>query len=64
VIGTDGIRPEGNPAPRNEDELLEAISRHQSKSGQGFVDAIASDLLAKVRHSDDFTLLSVEMTAG
>jgi phosphoserine phosphatase RsbU/P len=64
LIGTDGIRPHGGPVPDEKDELLEIVSRHRSTSGQGFVDAIASDLLARVRHTDDFTLLCLEMSAN
>jgi sigma-B regulation protein RsbU (phosphoserine phosphatase) len=61
VIGTDGIRREGNPDPRDDSELLAAISRHQRLSGQSFVDAVAQDLLKEIHHADDFTLMCVEL---
>ncbi len=61
VIGTDGIRPEGDPSPGEDTSLLEAVSRHRPLSGHGFVDAVAGELLTHVRHSDDFTLLCVEL---
>lgn len=60
VIGTDGTRPEGDPAPGGDTKLLEAASKYRVLTGQRFIDAVASDLLAHVRHSDDFTLLCAE----
>jgi serine phosphatase RsbU (regulator of sigma subunit) len=59
LIGTDGTRPDGDPG--GAEHLLEAASKHRDASGPGFVDAVARDLLAQVRHADDFTLLGVEM---
>jgi serine phosphatase RsbU (regulator of sigma subunit) len=61
VIGTDGIRPDGEPNPARDDRLLEVASRHRERSGELFAGAVARDLLAAVRHEDDFTLLVVEM---
>jgi serine phosphatase RsbU (regulator of sigma subunit) len=62
VIGTDGTRPDGSPGPGGNDRLmLAAVARHRELSGQTFVDAVARDLLAAVRHEEDFTLLAVEM---
>ncbi|MBN9118742.1 MAG: SpoIIE family protein phosphatase [Planctomycetes bacterium] len=63
LIGTDGTRPDGDPAA-GPDGLLEAASKHRDASGPGFVDAVARELLQHVRHADDFTLLSVEMAPG
>jgi serine phosphatase RsbU (regulator of sigma subunit) len=62
LIGTDGTRPDGDPNPGRDDRLLEAATRHRGLLGQAFVDAVARDLLAAVRHEEDFTLLCVEMT--
>ena len=65
VMGSDGTRPDGDPAPGSgPDRLLHVATQHRALSGQAFVDAIARDLLPHVRHPDDFTLLAVEMTAG
>jgi len=64
VIGTDGTRPDGNPAPGGTDRLTEAAVRHRDLTGQAFADAVARELLPHVRHPDDFTLLVVEMTGG
>ncbi len=61
VIGTDGTRPDGDPNPAGDDHLLEVAARHRKLLGQAFVDATARDLLAAVRHEDDFTLLIVEI---
>jgi sigma-B regulation protein RsbU (phosphoserine phosphatase) len=61
VVGTDGIRPDGDPNPSGVDPLLEVAARHRDLTGQGFADAVARDLLTGVRHEDDFTLLVVEM---
>jgi sigma-B regulation protein RsbU (phosphoserine phosphatase) len=61
LIGTDGIRPDGNPNPTGGDALVEAAERHRALDGQSFVDAVANDLLAKVRHHDDVTLFLVEL---
>jgi serine phosphatase RsbU (regulator of sigma subunit) len=60
VIGTDGIRPDGSPEPTDRDHLLECAEQRRDRSGQSFTDAVASDLLAEVRHEDDFTLLVLE----
>ncbi len=62
VLASDGIRPQGDPGPGNDEELKEAVTRHRGLSGQGFTDAIANDLMTQVRHSDDFTLLCVGMS--
>lgn len=61
LIGTDGIRPDGNPEPGGGDLLLDHAERNRELTGQSFGDAVARDLLADVRHEDDFTLLVVEM---
>jgi sigma-B regulation protein RsbU (phosphoserine phosphatase) len=61
LIGTDGIRPDGNLEPGGGDQLLECAERNRELTGQLFVDAVARDLLGDVRHEDDFTLLVVEM---
>jgi hypothetical protein len=58
-VGTDGTRPDGDPT--GDDRLPEVAARHRELSGQAFADALARDLLADVRHEDDFTLLVVEM---
>src|SRR5262249_52563422 len=63
LVGSDGTRPEGGPGAVGPDLMAEAAGRHRGHSGQAFVDAVARDLLPHVRHSDDFTLLSVEMTS-
>jgi serine phosphatase RsbU (regulator of sigma subunit) len=63
VIGSDGTRPDGAPSPGGADWLREVAGRHRTLSGQGFIDAVARDLLPHVRHPDDFTLLAVEMAA-
>ncbi len=64
VLATDGTRPDGDPAPANDSRLAEASSRHRTHTGQAFVDAVARDLLAEVRHQDDFTLMSVDFPAN
>jgi phosphoserine phosphatase RsbU/P len=61
LIGTDGIRLDGNPEPCGVDQLLERAQRNRELTGQSFADAVARDLLGDVRHEDDFTLLVVEM---
>ena len=61
TIGTDGIKPDGDPSPINGGRLAEIAARHRELSGQAFNDAVANDLLADVRHEDDFTLMVVEM---
>ena len=61
AIGTDGIKPDGNPSPVTGARLAEIAARHRELSGQAFNDAVANDLLADVRHEDDFTLMVVEM---
>jgi serine phosphatase RsbU (regulator of sigma subunit) len=61
VIGTDGTRPGGDPGPREDGHLLETLARLRAFAGQGFVDAVARELLLQVRHADDFTLLCLEM---
>jgi serine phosphatase RsbU (regulator of sigma subunit) len=64
LVGTDGTRPDGDPGPVGSDRLLEAAAKHRALTGPEFVDAVARDLLAHVRHADDFTLLGIEMAAG
>jgi hypothetical protein len=59
LIGTDGTRPDGAPAPTNEG-LLEAATKYRDRAGPAFVDAVARELLHHVRHADDFTLMGVE----
>jgi hypothetical protein len=61
LIGTDGTRPDGDPAPVGSDHILTAAARHRALSGREFADAVGRDLLQQVRHPDDFTLLCVEM---
>src|SRR5262249_50661834 len=61
LIGTDGTRPDGDPGPVGSDRLLEAAAKHRALRGSEFVDAVARELLAHVRHADDFTLLGMEM---
>jgi serine phosphatase RsbU (regulator of sigma subunit) len=61
LVGTDGIRPDGTPGPDADAPLLATASRHRELTGQRFVDAVARDLLATVRHDDDFTLLGIEL---
>lgn len=61
VLGTDGTRLDGNPGPGDDDSLLETVVCHRELSGQAFADTVANDLLARVRHEDDFTLLVIEM---
>lgn len=62
IIATDGTRPDGRPGPEGDDHLLlQAITRHRGLPGQAFVDAVTRDLLAAVRHEEDFTLMMVEM---
>jgi serine phosphatase RsbU (regulator of sigma subunit) len=63
LVGSDGTRPDGEPGAAGRDLLAETAGRHRALSGQAFVDAVARDLLPHVRHPDDFTLLSVEMTS-
>lgn len=61
LIGTDGTRPDGDPGPLPPNDLLEAATTHRERRGAEFTDAVARELLARVRHADDFTLLCVEM---
>jgi serine phosphatase RsbU (regulator of sigma subunit) len=61
LVGTDGVRPDGTPGPDDDAPLLLAAARHRELAGQRCVDAVARDLLAAVRHDDDFTLLGVEL---
>jgi hypothetical protein len=63
VLGTDGTRPHGDPGPEDNSHLAEVAPRHRELRGQRFVDAVAAELLAQVRHEEDFTLLSVEIRA-
>jgi phosphoserine phosphatase RsbU/P len=60
VIGSDGIRPDGEPNPGGDDRLLAAVTRHRERSGQAFADVVAADLLTQVVHEEDFTLMVVE----
>jgi len=64
LIGTDGIRPDGDPGPTGDGGLLAAAIRHRRLLGQRFVDAVSTNLLAEVRHEEDFTLLSVEFVTA
>jgi sigma-B regulation protein RsbU (phosphoserine phosphatase) len=64
LLGTDGTRPNGDPGPETDSHLAEVALRHRELNGQRFVDAVAAELLAQVRHEEDFTLLSVEFRAG
>ena len=61
LIGTDGTRPDGAPGVLPPSHLLEAATAHRALSGGEFADAVARELLSRVRHADDFTLLCVEM---
>jgi serine phosphatase RsbU (regulator of sigma subunit) len=63
LIGTDGTRPDGEPGP-GEAHLLEVVAAHRQLAGQRFVDAAGGELLARVRHEDDFTLLCAEIREG
>jgi phosphoserine phosphatase RsbU/P len=63
LLGTDGTRPDGDPGPDATDRLLASAAKHRGAPGAEFLDAVARDLLAHVRHPDDFTLLGVEMVA-
>jgi serine phosphatase RsbU (regulator of sigma subunit) len=60
LLGTDGTRPDGTPGPGDDANFHEAAARHRDAPGRRFVDAVANELLAQVRHEDDFTLLCVE----
>ena len=60
VAGTDGTRIAGAPAPDDDRSLHESLARHRSLTGQSLVDAAAHDLVARIRHTDDLTLLCVE----
>jgi serine phosphatase RsbU (regulator of sigma subunit) len=62
VIGTDGTRPDGTQLSGENEALLDAVKRHRTLSRQHFADAIANDLLARVKHSDDLTVLAIELT--
>jgi serine phosphatase RsbU (regulator of sigma subunit) len=64
LIGTDGVRSDGDPTPVGSEHLLEAAAKHRALGGSAFVDAVARELLQQVRHADDFTLLGVEMGEG
>ncbi len=61
LIGTDGTRPDGDPGPTGTDGLLGTATAHRALIGPEFADAVARELLRHVRHTDDFTLLCVEM---
>ena len=63
LLGTDGTRPDGDPGPDATDRLFASAARHRGAPGAEFLDTVARDLLAHVRHPDDFTLLGVEMAA-
>jgi phosphoserine phosphatase RsbU/P len=60
LIGTDGTRADGDPSPTEDTRFLERGAAHRTQTGQAFVDAVARDLLADVRHNDDFTLFCLE----
>jgi hypothetical protein len=55
------MRADGNPEQNRTDQLLVFAERNRALSGQSFVDAVARDLLADVRHEEDFTVLALEM---
>ncbi len=61
LVGTDGMRADGNPEQNRTDQLLVFAERNRALSGQSFVDAVARDLLADVRHEEDFTVRALEM---
>jgi hypothetical protein len=62
LVGTDGTRPDGAPGPGGGSGLEAAAARHRELSGHRFADAVAEELLAQVRHEDDFTLLCLEFS--
>jgi len=62
LVGTDGTRPDGTPGPGDDTPLLDAATRHRALAGQRFIDAVATDLLARVQHDDDVTLLCLEIS--
>ncbi|MBA4065327.1 MAG: hypothetical protein C0501_16775 [Isosphaera sp.] len=64
LVGTDGTRPDGAPGPGGGSGLAAAAARHRGLAGQLYVDAVAEELLAQVRHEDDFTLLCLEFLPG
>ncbi|VTU01993.1 stage ii sporulation protein e : Response regulator receiver domain/protein phosphatase 2C domain-containing protein OS=Celeribacter baekdonensis B30 GN=B30_02280 PE=4 SV=1: SpoIIE [Gemmataceae bacterium] len=59
LVATDGTRPDGDPGPDDGSRLPEIAARHAGRTGQQFVDGVATDLLAQVRHEDDVTLLAL-----
>jgi sigma-B regulation protein RsbU (phosphoserine phosphatase) len=61
VIGTDGIKPDGDPDPVRWTRLGEIAAGLSHLTGQAYADAVANELLTEVRHQDDFTLMVVEM---
>jgi phosphoserine phosphatase RsbU/P len=63
LIGSDGIRPDGNPEPTASDRLPDCAANFRKLAGQSFSDEVARALLAEVRHEDDVTLLVVEVGA-
>lgn len=60
AMATDGIRPDGNPAPVKDEFFVELTIRHRATTGPAFVDALAREIEAGIQHGDDFTLLVVE----
>jgi phosphoserine phosphatase RsbU/P len=62
VLFSDGVHPPSASPGSMDDPLVEAARRHRNLGVQPFVDAVARDLLAESRHTEDFTLLAVEMT--
>lgn len=59
LLCTDGVRPDGTPGPADDSPVRESAHRARERAGQRFVDAVAAELLAQVRHEDDVTLLCV-----
>jgi sigma-B regulation protein RsbU (phosphoserine phosphatase) len=65
VVGTDGTRPDGDSiAVPMADPLRTVAESHRELTGQKYVDAVAQDLLTRVKEPDDFTLLAIEMRPG
>lgn len=60
VLYSDGVHPPGNGPGLAKDLLLEACNNHRQLGVQPFVDHLATDLLERSRHPEDFTILAVE----
>jgi serine phosphatase RsbU (regulator of sigma subunit) len=63
LIGTHGTRPDGDPRPVTDEPLGQAASRHRDAHGAEFVDALVRELRPTLRHTDDMTILMVEIVA-